>query len=124
MHSDNAVASEHGMVTAEAAFASVSLSLVVLLLIPVFVVLAAQLRVDDAARVAARSAARGDDDQASSLARASAPESTISISRGGGRVQVNVHQRVGLPIPGLGSVEVSARSVVVDETADQSGLAS
>ena len=68
------------MVTVEAAFATLSLGVVVALLMSVFVLLAAQLRVNDAARVAARSAAFGGDD-AESLASRAAPGSSIAIDR-------------------------------------------
>ena len=111
-----------GMVTVEAAFACVSLSMVVMLLIPVFVVLAAQLRVDDAARVAARSAARGNDDEATSLANQSAPRATVDIERGDGRVHVSVRESVSLPIPGLGAIDIHANSLVRDEVSLSEGF--
>ena len=100
----------------------VALSMVVMLLIPVFVVLAAQLRVDDAARVAARSAARGNDDEATSLANQSAPRATVDIERGDGRVHVSVRESVSLPIPGLGAIDIHANSLVRDEVSLSEGF--
>jgi hypothetical protein len=105
------------MVTLEAALASVSLITVVAMLVGVFVVVAAQLRVNDAARVAARTAASASDstDQAVELAQRSAPGSSIDISRSGATVEVLVSQAVRIPIAGLPSFTVSSHAVVLDE---------
>jgi len=102
------------MVTVEAAFATLSLGVVVALLMSVFVLLAAQLRVNDAARVAARSAALGGDD-AESLASRAAPGSSIAIDRNGAVLVVEVTQTVAFPVPGLAPVVVTGRAHVLDE---------
>lgn len=107
-------ARDRGMVSAEAALAALSLTLLLMLLMPVFAVLAAQLRVSDAARVAARSAAAGADD-AESLALRSAPLASVTITRDGSTVIARATQRVSLnPLP---SIDVSSEATVLDEAA-------
>lgn len=103
------------MVTAEAAIAAATLVTIMVLLAAVFAVLAAQLRVNDAARVAARSAAMGEIDPAG-VARRSAPDAAIAVDRDGSVVVATATQRVSLPLPGLAALEVRGRAEVIDES--------
>ncbi|MEI6373077.1 MAG: TadE family type IV pilus minor pilin [Actinomycetes bacterium] len=111
---------DDGMVTLEAAFAVLSLTAVVVLLSSLFVVLAAQLRVNDAARVAARAEAVGNQDSVG-LALASAPQAQVDIERAGGTVVVSVRQEVTFPFVGLSPIEVHSTARVIDETSDLLG---
>jgi len=103
------------MVTAEAAIAATTLVTLLVLLTAVFAVLAAQLRVNDAARVAARAAAIGQGDPAE-VAQRSAPDAAISVDRDGSVVVATATQVVALPLPGLAAVEVRGRAEVIDES--------
>ena len=86
------------MATAEAAVAVVSLVVVLTLLLQVVVVLAGQLRAGDAARLAARSLARGDGlDAATALARRALPGAEVRTSVDDGLVVVSVGAEVSLP---------------------------
>ena len=93
--------------------AVVSLMVVTLLLLQVFVVVAAQLRVGDAARTAVRALARGDAEATvqTRVARV-APGAVMATSRDGHDVVVSVALRVRLPlIPGPGvTCRASARA--------------
>lgn len=115
------------MATAE--MAVVLPSLVALLLLACGLVATCQtaLRCEDAARLAARSAARGDGAASvAALARSDAPDHTVvSVTRAGGDVRVSVTGAVRLPGP-LGGIlpvwSVHGSAVALDESAlDASG---
>ena len=105
---------DRGMVTVEAALALCSLVIVLALAFAGISAVAAQLRCVDAAREAARLAARGEPDRGQELARRLAPRGAV--------VQVNVHgdevtARVSMDsvaelLPG---VEVAAEAAAVLE---------
>ena len=82
----------------------------------------AQLRCTDAAGLAARAAARGDDPASvQSVARTVAPDGArVEVSRSGGRVLVVVRAEVGAlggVLGGLPGVDVAGRAVAMDEQA-------
>lgn len=109
-------APDNGMVTLEAALATLSLSMVTAGLVCAFVVLGAQLRVNDAVRVAARAEAAGVPG-AVALGLRSAPEATVNLSREGATIVASAAQTVRLPLAGLPAITVTARAEVVDEAA-------
>lgn len=105
MRSRTAAPGEAGMVTAEIAVALPAVVLVLLLVLSAVSAGVTQLRVTDAARVAARQAAIGSDDVAGAAARV------------GGEVSVGIEQgelscvHVSRPVPGpLGGLGLTARS--------------
>jgi hypothetical protein len=108
------------MVTAETALALPALALVVGLMLWALLAATAQLRCVDAARAAARSAARGDGLAESVAAgqRLAPAGAHIRVERGGGLVRVNVEAAVGPAGSGAGflpALVVSADAVVADE---------
>lgn len=111
---------QRGAVTAELALALPLLLAVTVAMVWLLAVGAAQIRVVDAAREAARAVARGDDVAAArELARRIAPDGArVLVSATGGRVVVRASAHVAGPgglfdlLPG---VEVSARSVALAE---------
>lgn len=109
---------ERGMVTAETAAVLPLLVAVTLAMIWVLTVGVAQVRVTDAAREAARAAARGDSDaQATALAQQAAPGAEVSIATDGEQVTVTARDQV-VPLglfAGLGTVTVEAEAVALDE---------
>lgn len=113
-------AAERGMVTAEIATALPVL--VALIIVAVWSVAAAasQARCADAAREAARAAARGEDDAViRKIAEEVAPRhATITVDRANGRVVVEVQAGVPVPPPFSGSLDgprVRGRAVAVEE---------
>lgn len=93
------------MVTAEIAVALPALVLVLLLVLCAVSAGVTQLRVTDAARVAARQAAIGDDDVAAAAVRAGGP---VEVGVESGELTC-VH--VSRPVPGpLGGLGLTARS--------------
>jgi Flp pilus assembly protein TadG len=112
---------EDGMATAEMAVVLPTLMALVLLACGLVATCQSALRCEDAARLAARSLARGDDpDSAAALARADAPaQATVAVIRAGGDVRVRVTDSVGLPGP-LGSLlprfPVHGTAVALDES--------
>lgn len=111
---------EDGMATAEMAVALPSLVAVVLLACGLVATCQASLRCEDAARLAARSAARGDAPATvTALARSDAPAgSAVAVSRTAGEVRVGVTTTVRLPGP-LGRMlpawSVSGAATALDE---------
>lgn len=87
--------------TAETAVVLPALALVLLLCLWSLAAVGAQLGCVDAARVAARAVARGDQEAtAVALARQAAPRgATVSVARAGQRVVVDVRARARLPGP-------------------------
>ena len=103
---------DRGGVTVEAAFAVAALVVVVLLCVTGIVTLVAQVRCIDAAREAARLAARGDENSATSAARQVGPAgSRVELRRAGDRVVARVSTGTSL-LPG---VVVAAEAVAVME---------
>ena len=101
-----------GYATAEAAVALPALLVVLALAVGILVSVGAELRCVDAARAAARVAARGDDDAA---ARRSAAEvaprgGNVQVEHRGTQVQVRVSDDLR-PFPLFPPIHVSARAV-------------
>ena len=103
---------EDGYATAEAAVALPALLVVLALAVGVLVSVGAELRCVDAARAAARVAARGDADTVAQRAGAAvAPEgSRIRVEHRGNQVWVAVSDDVR-PFPMFPSIHVSAKAV-------------
>ena len=109
---------DSGAVTVEAAFAIVGLVAVVLALAWCLGLLGAQLAVGEAARAAARSAARGDDQVTVTLeARRLVPGSSVVVRVDGDHLVVEVSRDVQPPggLARWGSVHLSAESVAARE---------
>jgi Flp pilus assembly protein TadG len=108
-------------VTAETALALPLLTAVALAMVWLMALGLAQMRVIDAAREAARSAARGDGTaHAEQLARAAAPGSRVEVETEGGVVRVRVSAVMrppGAMLGHLGATTVSARAEGVVEGA-------
>jgi Flp pilus assembly protein TadG len=109
------VLGDRGTVTAE--FATCLPVLVLLLAVALSAVSVAgqRVRMQDAAREAARAAARGDDATARRLAHQYAPGATVSIDRSGGQVTVVAGGSMHLLARWLPSVTVTARAVAAIE---------
>jgi hypothetical protein len=120
---DAVTAADAGMATAEMAVALPVLVALLLLACGVIAAASASLRCEDAARLAARSAARGDGyAAAAALGRSQAPSgSVVSVVAGGGLVHVSVRDAVRMPGP-LGGLlptwTVSGTAVALDESTD------
>lgn len=112
-----------GAVTVEAAVTILGLALVLTVLAWFLVVLGAQLRANDAARAAARLAARAQPyADVSDEAHRIAPGVTVDLARepsaAGDRVIVTVRQRISPPLgpfSGVGAMDVSARATALLE---------
>ena len=111
---------EDGAVTAELALGLPLLVALTAGLVWMLAIGAAQVRVVDASREAARTVARGDDTStAVGIAQRIAPEGArVSVAVGGGEVRVTTTARVTGPgglLAGLPGVSVSADAVAVLE---------
>lgn len=111
---------DRGAVTAETAVVLPVLVVVLLLAVWVLACVAAQLQCVDAARIAAREAARGEPATAvAASARQAAPSgAVIEVRRVGDRVEVIVRARVrpfGMVLRALPATPVAARAVAVLE---------
>jgi hypothetical protein len=106
---------DRGMVTAE--LAACLPVLVLLLAVALSAVSVASLRVRalDAAREAARAAARGDPASAVRLAREAAPGATVRVSASGDEVTAVASAKAHLLLPFLPSVTVTERAVAARE---------
>lgn len=103
---------DSGGVTVEAAFAVAALIAVAVLGIGGLAAVSIQVRCLDAAREAARLAARGDDRAAVETARRAGPDgATVEVRRDGGRVVA----RVRVPAPLLPGITVAAEAVAAPE---------
>jgi hypothetical protein len=111
------------MVTAETAVVMPALVLVLGSCLWALTVVMAELQCIDAARAAARIAARGDGDaRARAAALEAAPAgSTVTITRRGGLVRVVVRASGGSGPLGIGMLEVRAGAGAVDEAALRPG---
>ncbi len=101
-----------GSVTAEFALALPSLVVVLAVVVSVANVVLAQVRCVDAARAAARVAARGESsEQVVATARSLAPsDSAVSLRQAGSMVAVRVEAAVRLPLPGSDAVTISGEA--------------
>src|SRR4051812_49293470 len=118
MRSDRAVrrsSGDSGMVTAELAACLPVLVLLLAFVISVATVGSAAVRAQDAAREAARAAARGDDAAAGRLAREAAPGAALSINSSGDEVTAVVELRQHLLVPWLPAVTVTGTAVAAAE---------
>lgn len=106
---------DRGMITAELAACLPVLMLVLAVAVSAVTVAGVRVRVQDAAREAARAAARGDPGQARQLAQHAAPGVTVDISTQGNEVvavaRVTVHPLAGW----LPAMTVSERAVAAVE---------
>jgi hypothetical protein len=110
-------------VTAELATCLPVLVLLLAVAVSAVSVAAQRVRALDAAREAARAAARGDDGAARRLARQAAPGAAISIGRSGGEVVAVARLRVHLLAGWLPGVTVTARAVAAAEPDGAGGTA-
>jgi Flp pilus assembly protein TadG len=109
---------DRGAVTAEAALVLPLLVGLTLALVWLLSLAGQQVRVVDAAREAARAAARGDPDSvAIERALVAAPGASVTVSHADGEVAVTVTSRVSGPGGGLAALagELSARAVAAEE---------
>jgi Flp pilus assembly protein TadG len=117
MRSDRRRAADRGMVTAELAACLPVLVLLLAVAVSAVSVASMRVRVQDAAREAARAAARGDDSAALRLARAAAPGASVHLARSGGDVTATASVPAHLLVPFLPAVTVTARAVAAVEPA-------
>jgi Flp pilus assembly protein TadG len=103
------------MVTAELAVCLPVLVLLLAVALGTVSVASARIRVADAAREAARLAARGDDSGVARLIRDDAPGIKIAISRSGTEVSATATSHAGLLGSALPAVAVTATSVAALE---------
>jgi Flp pilus assembly protein TadG len=105
------------MVTAELAACLPVLVLLLAVAISAVSVASTRVSVQDAAREAARAAARGDDAAALRLARFAAPGVLVHLARSGADVTVTASVSAHLLVPFLPAVTVTARAVAAAEPA-------
>jgi Flp pilus assembly protein TadG len=103
------------MATAELAACLPVLVLLLAFVVSVTTVSSAAVRVQDAAREAARAAARGDDAAASALAHDAAPGAVVTITRSGADVTAVVRMQQHLLVSWLPGVTVTGRAVAAAE---------
>jgi Flp pilus assembly protein TadG len=117
-----ALSTDDGTVTAESAIAIPSLVVLLMIFVWVILVVTAQLRVVDAARVGARAAARGESiEQSISVAgQAAPPGAEAYVTRSGDEIRVKVE--VDVPPPGgiavLPSIHLDAIAYAAVEATD------
>jgi len=100
------------MVTAELAVALVGLVVVLAMVLFAVAVAVAHIRTQEAARVGARAAARGESGGViAEAAHSAAPGSSVEVHRSGERVRVVVRDRLRLPMLRIGAVTVTSDSV-------------
>jgi Flp pilus assembly protein TadG len=107
-------ARDGGMVTAELAACLPVLVLVLGVALTAVSVVAARVRLEDAAREAVRATARGDAGSGRALAARLAPDAEVGVERHGATVEVVVRQRVrplGGWLPGFTVVERAVAAV-------------
>jgi Flp pilus assembly protein TadG len=106
---------DEGMVTAELAACLPVLVLLIAFAVSIVGVGGANLRVTDAAREAARAAARGDRAAAVRLAHDAAPGASVAITESGGSVTAVVRLSQHLLLPWLPAVTLVGRAVAALE---------
>jgi hypothetical protein len=109
-------AADRGMVTAELAACLPVLVLLLAVALSAVSVASLRVRAEDAAREAARAAARGDAATAGRLARAAAPGAQVQVSVSGNEVTAIASVRAHLLVPFLPAVTVTERAVAARET--------
>jgi Flp pilus assembly protein TadG len=109
------VAGDRGMVTAELAACLPVLVLLLGIALTAVSLVGARVRLQDAAREAARAAARGDPVAAHGLAIGAAPGSAITITRTSTDVLAVARERVHLLGNWLPGISISERSVAAVE---------
>ena len=110
------------MVTAELAAALPVLMILVGVALAAVSLAGQRVRTADAAREAARAAARGDSVAAGRLAAQAAPGATVTISRSGDRIVAQVRVAVH-PMGGwLPALQVVERAVAAVEPGDENGV--
>jgi Flp pilus assembly protein TadG len=123
MRSNGRAREESGMVTAELAACLPVLMLLLAVALSAISVASARVRVQDAAREAARAAARGDPATARELAAQAAPGSSVQFAAGGdagaGLVTARVDLHVYLLVTWLPSVTVHGQAVAALEPSAQ-----
>jgi hypothetical protein len=108
------VGGDRGMVTAEMAACLPVLVLVLGVALTAVTVVGARVRLQDAAREAARAVARGDPAVGSGLAKAAAPGASVTVRRGRTDVVAAASERVhplGAWLPGISITERSVAAV-------------
>src|SRR4051794_25004458 len=100
---------ERGMVTAELAVTMPVLVLLLAVALSAVTVASVRVRAEDAAREAARAAARDDRVTSAVLAARAAPGSTVRLTVTGDEVVAVATVRARLPVPFLPSVTVTER---------------
>jgi Flp pilus assembly protein TadG len=103
------------MVTAELAACLPVLVLLLAIALSAVSVASLRVRAQDAAREAARSAARGDSAEARRLAAAAAPGAQVTLSDSAGEVTAVASVRARLLVPFLPPVTVTERASAADE---------
>lgn len=109
----NTVRRERGTATAELALALPAVALLIGVVLAVGSVVTAQIRCLDAARAAARQAARGETSGAVvQVARAAAPSgAAVSATRSADQVRVEVNVAVRVPLIGVSVIRVRGVAV-------------
>ncbi len=103
-----------GMVTAELAVGLLSVVIVLMMVMVAVGVTLTEVRAHEAARAAARSAARGDEPaQIRRAAQRSAPGARVSIARSDTHVMIDVAVRFSPPIPMLRYSGITVRAHAV-----------
>lgn len=118
LHDERSLRDERGMVTAE--FAVVMLAFVVVLAtaLAAAAVSVSHVQTQEAARLGARAAARGDSDQSiKGVIERAAPGARVRVNRVGADVRVEVAVSARLPMLGLplGPIEVRSHSIAEQE---------
>jgi hypothetical protein len=111
-------AGQRGSVTAETALALPSVVLALWLVAGVAQVVSGQVQCEDAARAAARLAARGESWEQVRAAATSAgpPGGRVAVEQSGDQVVVRVTATVSLALPGHPGITVDARAAATTET--------
>ena len=110
-------AGDAGMVTAELAACLPVLVLVLAVALSAVAVVGARVRLQDAAREAARAAARGDSAAAGRLAAEVAPGSSLQLANSAAQVTATVREQVH-PLAGwLPALTITERAVAATEPA-------
>ncbi|MDH6284410.1 TadE family type IV pilus minor pilin [Prescottella agglutinans] len=117
MSARSAIRRDDGAVTVEAAIAIASIVTVVVLCVGAIAAVSAQVRCIDAAREAARLAARGDRDAVAASVRVAPGGADITVREDGAFVVATV--RAGVPL--LPLVELSAEAVAAREPETSDG---
>jgi len=103
------------MVTAELAACLPVLVLLLAVALSAVSVASLRVRAQDAAREAARAAARGDDGAARRLAATAAPNARVTLLHSGDQVTAVTSVRAHLLVPFLPAVTVTERATAADE---------